>query len=231
MIYAACLILCAAGSLFTSNSADSANVFAESNITLSNGVLPMISIIQYPYTNGGKPNYTISQFSLNSKGGGGQSSLGLALWAGARRANVARICIAEKLAENGFDWSLPNAKQIRAANLQPAGSCKHSCSEKLAENARAFLVANRKAATASELFYFIANIQGNWDSEGVCFITVFSKTTLVRTHSETSRILRILRRTRENVALSFKHFPLFRVGACFAMSQSMARNFAAEHLD
>ena len=67
MIYAACLILCAAGSLFTSNSADSANVFAESNITLSNGVLPMISIIQYPYTNGGKPNYTISQFSLNSK--------------------------------------------------------------------------------------------------------------------------------------------------------------------
>ena len=27
------------------------------------------------------------------------------------------------------------------------------------------------------------------------------------------------------------HFPLFRVGACFAMSQSMARNFAAEHLD
>ena len=67
MIYAACLILCAAGSLFTSNSADSANVFAESNITLSNGVLPMISIIQYPYTNGGKPNYTISQFTLNSK--------------------------------------------------------------------------------------------------------------------------------------------------------------------
>ena len=67
MIYAACLILCAAGSLFTSNSADSANVFAESNITLSNGVLPMISIIQYPYINGGKPNYTISQFSLNSK--------------------------------------------------------------------------------------------------------------------------------------------------------------------
>ena len=71
MIYAACLILCAAGSLFTSNSADSANVFAESNITLSNGVLPMISIIQYPYINGGKPNYTISQFSLNSKEGGG----------------------------------------------------------------------------------------------------------------------------------------------------------------
>ena len=67
MIYAACLILCAAGNLFTSNSADSANVFAESNITLSNGVLPMISIIQYPYTNGGKPNYTISQFTLNSK--------------------------------------------------------------------------------------------------------------------------------------------------------------------
>ena len=67
MIYAACLILCAAGSLFSSNSADSANVFAESNITLSNGVLPMISIIQYPYTNGGKPNYTISQFTLNSK--------------------------------------------------------------------------------------------------------------------------------------------------------------------
>ena len=67
MIFAACFILCAAGSLFTSNSADSANVFAESNITLSNGVLPMISIIQYPYTNGGKPNYTISQFSLNSK--------------------------------------------------------------------------------------------------------------------------------------------------------------------
>ena len=66
MIYAACLILCAAGSLFTSNSADSANVFAETNITLSNGVLPMISIIQYPYTNGGKPNYTISQFTLNS---------------------------------------------------------------------------------------------------------------------------------------------------------------------
>ena len=51
--------------------------------------------------------------------------------------------------------------QTRAANLQPAGSCKPSCSEKLAENARAFLVANRKAATASELFYFIANIQGN----------------------------------------------------------------------
>ena len=52
--------------------------------------------------------------------------------------------------------------------MQPAGSfcpdvssCKLSCSEKLAENARAFLVANRKAATASELFYFIANIQGN----------------------------------------------------------------------
>ena len=47
--------------------------------------------------------------------------------------------------------------QIRAANLQPAGSCKLSCSEKLAENARAFLVANRKAATASQLFFFIAN--------------------------------------------------------------------------
>ena len=48
--------------------------------------------------------------------------------------------------------------------MQPAGSfcpdvssCKLSCSEKLAENARDFLVANRKAATASELFYFIAN--------------------------------------------------------------------------
>ena len=64
MIYAACLILCAAGSLFTSNSADSANVFAESNITLSNGVLPMISIIQYPYINGGKPNYKISESSM-----------------------------------------------------------------------------------------------------------------------------------------------------------------------
>ena len=47
--------------------------------------------------------------------------------------------------------------QTRAANLQPAGSCKLSCSEKLAENARAFLVANRKAATASQLFFFIAN--------------------------------------------------------------------------
>ena len=67
MIYAACLILCAAGSLFTSNYADSANVFAESNITLSNGVLPIISIIQYPYINGGKPNHTISEFALNAK--------------------------------------------------------------------------------------------------------------------------------------------------------------------
>ena len=79
MIYAACLILCAAGSLFTSNSADSANVFAESNITLSNGVLPMISIIQYPYSNGGKPNYTISQFSLNSKTGRGPDPISLPL--------------------------------------------------------------------------------------------------------------------------------------------------------
>ena len=33
MIFAACFILCAAGSLFTSNSADSANIFSESNIT------------------------------------------------------------------------------------------------------------------------------------------------------------------------------------------------------
>ena len=40
------------------------------NITLSNGVLPIISIIQYPYINGGKRNYTINQFSLNAKGGG-----------------------------------------------------------------------------------------------------------------------------------------------------------------
>ena len=69
MIFAACFILCAAGSLFTSNSADSANVFAESNITISNGVLPIISIIQYPYTNGGKPDHTISEFSLNAKEG------------------------------------------------------------------------------------------------------------------------------------------------------------------
>ena len=103
----------------------------------------------------------------------------------------------EKLAENGFDWSLPGVnKQTRAANLQPACSCRHSC---------------------SELFYFIANVNARELRQKRCFITVFSDTTLVSTHSGTWRILSILRTIRENVTVSFKHLPLFK-------SRSLLRN-------